>query len=142
MSILRFFFTYSGKNKSCNNLSRIGRPAISAVSGADAALIVAEPSVAGIHDMQRILQTTNHFNVNSFVVINKTDLYPLGSLQIENFCKENEIELVGKIPFDTVVTEAMVQAKPITAYSTHSAASKALMELWNRVSNKLFEKVR
>jgi MinD superfamily P-loop ATPase len=45
-------------------------------------------------------------------VIKKTDLYPLGILKTKNFCKENEFELIGKISFDTIVTEAMVQGEP------------------------------
>ena len=57
----------------------IGCPVISAASGADLALIVAEPSTAGVHDMRRVLATTGHFGVPSLVCINKTNaLYFLG----------------------------------------------------------------
>ncbi|MEJ2556968.1 MAG: ATP-binding protein, partial [Anaerolineae bacterium] len=61
----------------------IGCPVISAASGADLALIVAEPTAAGIHDLERVLQTTEHFNLPALVCINKADLYPAGAGSIE-----------------------------------------------------------
>jgi MinD superfamily P-loop ATPase len=111
----------------------IGCPVISAVSGADLALIVAEPTDAGVHDMQRALQTTGHFGVKAIVCINKADLYPAGAVQIEDFCREKGIDVVGHIPFDTTVTEAMVQGQPVSAYQPEAPASRALVEIWGRV---------
>jgi MinD superfamily P-loop ATPase len=115
----------------------IGCPVISAVSGADLALIVAEPTAAGVHDMQRILQTTRHFGVRSLVCINKADLYEEGSVEIETFCHEQGIKLVGRIPFDPTVTEAMVQGEPVTAYLSGSPASQALRAVWANVFKEL-----
>ncbi len=66
----------------------IGCPVISAASGADLALIVAEPTAAGIHDMARVLQTTAHFRVAALVCINKADIYPAGTAQIESYCRD------------------------------------------------------
>jgi MinD superfamily P-loop ATPase len=117
----------------------IGCPVISATSGADLALIVAEPTAAGVHDMQRILQTTEHFGVRSLVCINKADLYPEGCVEIELFCHEHGIELVGCIPYDTTVTEAMVQGEPVTAYQPRSPASQALRAIWGNVLEELEE---
>jgi len=93
----------------------IGCPVISAASGADLALIVAEPTAAGIHDMARVLQTTAHFRVAALVCINKADIYPEGTAQIEAYCRDEGIEVVGRIPFDTAVTDAMVRGEPVTA---------------------------
>jgi MinD superfamily P-loop ATPase len=111
----------------------IGCPAISAVAGADLALIVAEPTAAGIHDMLRALATTEHFGVPALVCINKADLYPAGTAEIDAFCEQNGLEVIGRLPFDTVVTEAMVQGRPVTAHSPHSPISHALREAWVRV---------
>jgi MinD superfamily P-loop ATPase len=110
----------------------IGCPVISAASGADLTLIIAEPSVAGVHDMQRILQTTDHFGVRALVCINKADLYPDGSAEIASFCQDNNYELIGNIPYDIGVTEAMTKGEPVTAYQTHGAAAQALSEIWAR----------
>jgi MinD superfamily P-loop ATPase len=115
----------------------IGCPVISAASVADLALIVAEPSAAGIHDMKRILQTTEHFHLPSLVCINKADIYLLGTKQIEAYCWDNSIEIAGKIPFDETVTEAMVHGEPVTAYQPESPASQALKEIWLRLQTYL-----
>jgi MinD superfamily P-loop ATPase len=115
----------------------IGCPAISAASGADLALIVTEPTVAGIHDMQRALQTTAHFGLATLVCINKADLYPPGTAQIEAYGRQCGIEVVGRIPFDPAVTESMLNGEPVTIYRPGSAASRAMVELWERVASRL-----
>ncbi len=111
----------------------IGCPVISAASGADLALIVAEPSVAGIHDMERVLQTTNHFRIPALVCINKADIYPEGTNQIEVYCQAHGLQVVGKIPFDPSITEAMVSGEPVTAYQPEAPASQAIAAIWQRV---------
>lgn len=115
----------------------IGCPVISAVSGADLALIVAEPTAAGVHDMQRVLETTNHFGVQTVVCINKADIYAEGAAQIEDFCREQGVRVVGRIPFDPVVTEAMVQGQSVTAYAPDAAASQALASVWADITAEL-----
>jgi MinD superfamily P-loop ATPase len=111
----------------------IGCPVISAAAGADLALIVAEPTAAGIHDMARALATTEHFGVRSLVCINKADLYLEGTAEIEEYCEQKGLPVVGRLPFDTVVTEAMVQGQPVTAYRPDSPVSQALLAAWERV---------
>jgi MinD superfamily P-loop ATPase len=111
----------------------IGCPVISAASGADLILIVAEPTAAGAHDMHRVLETAEHFNIPALVCINKADVYPAGTAGIETFCQEQGIQVVGKIPFDLAVTEAMVQGQPVTLYASDSSSSQALREIWAKV---------
>lgn len=110
----------------------IGCPVISAVSGANLALIVAEPSVAGVHDMHRVLQTVRHFGVRAMVCINKADIYPAGADEIEAFCHENGIKTVGRIPFDLTVTRAMVAGEAVTAFRPEAASSIAIAEIWEK----------
>jgi MinD superfamily P-loop ATPase len=78
----------------------IGCPVIAAAAGADLAVIVTEPTVAGIHDLRRILQTTMHFRIPAVVVVNKADIYPLGTAEIIAACDVLGVELIGQIPFD------------------------------------------
>jgi MinD superfamily P-loop ATPase len=115
----------------------IGCPVISAASGADLALIVAESTVAGAHDMERVLQVTQHFGVPALVCVNKADLYPQGTAQIETYCHTHGIEAIGHIPFDATVTEAMVRGEPVTAYRPDAAASQAIMHIWQHVAARL-----
>ena len=117
----------------------IGCPVISAVSGADLALIVTEPTASGVHDMHRVLETTAHFDVESLICINKADIYPPGTEAIEKFCLDEGIRVVGKIPFDVAVTESMVQGKPVTTYQSDSPASLAIHDLWKEVMDVLRE---
>ncbi|MFH1633522.1 MAG: P-loop NTPase, partial [Chloroflexota bacterium] len=115
----------------------IGCPVISAVSGADLALIVAEPTASGVHDMRRALETTAHFKVPTLVCINKADIYLEGAAEIEAFCHSQGIPVVGKIPFDAEVTKAMVQGQPVTLYAPDAPSSQALCNVWARVASKL-----
>jgi MinD superfamily P-loop ATPase len=117
----------------------IGCPVISAVSGADLALIVTEPTAAGVHDMQRVLKTTEHFGVRALVCINKADIYPPGTQEVKRFCQEREIQVVGEIPFDLKVTDGMVQGQAITAFDTGAPASQAIRNIWHAVSGILAE---
>ena len=126
----------------------IGCPVISASAGADLALLVVEPTVSGVHDLERILATTDHFGVPALVCINKVDINPGRAAEVEAFCASRGIEVVGRIPFDTVVTEAMVQGQPVTAYTAcpepcpersrrggrrDGPVSLALLEVWERL---------
>ena len=117
----------------------IGCPVISASAGADLALLVVEPTVSGIHDLERALGTVTHFRVPALVCINKADLNPVQTAAIEAYCTAQEIEVVGKLPFDTVVTEAMVQGQPVTAYQPDGPMAVALRESWARVQAWLEE---
>lgn len=114
----------------------IGCPVISAISGADMVLLVGEPTVSGEHDLERVLSTAEHFGVPAMAAINKADLNVKRSNDVVAFCNERGVELVGRIPYDTTVTQAMVQGQPVTAY-TDGPVAKALREVWERVKARL-----
>ncbi|MCK4352255.1 ATP-binding protein [candidate division WOR-3 bacterium] len=110
----------------------IGCPVIASLSGADLALIVTEPSLSGIHDMERIIKVTNHFGVKTVVCINKYDLNLKNTKFIEEYCQKSNINLIGKIPFDKIVIEALVNGVPVVEYS-ENAASKIIKIMWNNI---------
>ncbi len=118
----------------------IGCPVISALSGADLALIVAEPTAAGIHDMLRIVETAAHFRIPTLVCVNKADIYLEGTRQIEAVCQERGLELVGKIPFDETVTQAMMNGEPVTAYRPDAPASQAMSHVWRSIASRLLDR--
>jgi MinD superfamily P-loop ATPase len=115
----------------------IGCPVISANAGADLALLVTEPTVSGVHDLERILGTVHHFRVPALVLINKADVNPAHTTGIEAYCRAQGIALAGKLPYDTVVTEAMVQGQPVTAYQPDGPMAMALREMWAQVRKRL-----
>ncbi len=111
----------------------IGCPVISASAGADLALLVTEPTVSAVHDLERILCTVNHFQVPALVLINKADVNPMLAANIEAYCLEQGIGLVGRLPYDDVVTRAMVQGQPVTVYQPNGSMTRALRDTWARV---------
>jgi MinD superfamily P-loop ATPase len=116
----------------------IGCPVIAATVGTDLALIVTEPTVAGTHDLERILGVVAHFGVPGLVCINKYDINLNKSREIEDFCGPLGIDVIGHIPFDTAVTEAMVQGQPITSYE-NGAVTQELRRLWRALQESLAE---
>ena len=114
----------------------IGCPVISASAGMDMALHVVEPTISGVHDLERIMGTTDHFGVPSLVLINKADLNPSRAGEIAAFCAGRGVERVGCIPYDDTVTEAMVQGQPVTDYAD-GPVTEALQGIWSRVRDLL-----
>ena len=114
----------------------IGCPVISSLSGADLALLVTEPTLSGIHDLERVLGVCLHFGVPAMVCINKYDINESNSARIERFCTEQGIDLVSRIPFDNTVTEALVHGVPVMEYSQNSVTRQIAM-LWENVSSAL-----
>jgi MinD superfamily P-loop ATPase len=114
----------------------IGCPVISSLSGTDLALVVTEPTLTGIHDMERVVQMAHHFKTQTACCINKYDLNLQNSKQIESWCEKNSIPLIGKIPFEEEVTKSMVQGMPLTEY-TNNSSSKEIKKVWQKL-HKLF----
>jgi MinD superfamily P-loop ATPase len=108
----------------------IGCPVIAASAGADLALLVTEPTASGAHDLERVLATLAHFRVPGLVCINKADIDPQRSEEVAGWCAAQGVPVVGRLPYDDVVTEAMVQGDPVTTYQPSGQVSVALRELW------------
>ena len=112
----------------------IGCPVIASVTGVDAGLVVTEPTMSGIHDLKRALQLIEHFNVMPFVCINMYDINIRNTEKIMSFCREHSVEVVGRIPFDAAVTEAMVRGKTIVEYMPEGVATKEIKRVWEKIS--------
>ena len=110
----------------------IGCPVIASATGVDIGIIVTEPTVSGIHDMKRVMQLLAHFNVQPLVCINKCDLNQQNTRKIERFCNRQKIEIIGRIPFDPIVTKAMVFETPIVEYSPECEVSYEINKMWKR----------
>ena len=114
----------------------IGCPAISTITGVNKVVIVTEPTISGLHDMQRTIEIVHKFNLPAFIIINKYDLNSSMSKHIEEWCNQNEITVVGQLPFDRQVTEAMVQLKSITEINPDHEISKKIKDIWNNILNQ------
>ncbi|NHV96743.1 MAG: P-loop NTPase [Thaumarchaeota archaeon] len=115
----------------------IGCPVIASVTGVDAALVVTEPTMSGIHDLERALQLLRYFNVRPFACVNMYDVNMDNASKISTFCEENGVEVVGNIPFNPVVTEAMVNGKAIVEYSPECDVAKEIAAIWDRLGAEL-----
>ncbi len=111
----------------------IGCPVISTVTGLALAIIVTEPTPAGIHDMKRVLDLLDRFNVRSTVIINKYDLNVENTESIEGICKDRGAEVLGRIPFDSITTKSMVATQTLPEFAPEHDITKSLRKMWNRV---------
>lgn len=115
----------------------IGCPVMALVGGIDLGLVVVEPTLSGIYDMERALGLLWHFKVNPVVCINKYDLNMHNTKRIGGFCADNGVEVAGRISFDPVVTEAMVSGKPVLEYAPERIVSKEIEEVWRKILKAL-----
>lgn len=107
-----------------------GCPAISSVTGVQKAIIITEPTRSGFHDLKRVIELTNNFNINTEVIINRYDLNTDISGVIFDWCSENNIPVIGKIPFDAAMVEAMVNCQSIVEWQPGSPAGKEIIKIW------------
>lgn len=114
----------------------IGCSVISSITGNDGVIIVTEPTKSGIEDFKRVSNLCKHFNIKTFVSINKFDINEDITKEIEEYCIDNDIDLVGNIPYDKTVMESINNLKPIIYYE-ESIANKAIRDMWNNVKKKI-----
>ncbi|MBD3191074.1 MAG: P-loop NTPase [Candidatus Heimdallarchaeota archaeon] len=114
----------------------IGCPVIASITGVDLALIVVEPTLSGIHDLERVLDVTKHFQVKAMVCINKYDLNQENTQKIEEYCKKEEISVAGTIPFDPVVPQSIIAQKTILEMDNESLKDN-LREIWKNIQEQL-----
>ncbi len=114
----------------------IGCPVIASLGGVDLALVVTEPTVAGVHDLARILGVAAHFEVPAAVVVNKCDLDVDACARIEGYCREKGFPVLARIPYDPDVTRAMVAGQAITEYGA-SPRAEEIRALWEEVEARL-----
>jgi MinD superfamily P-loop ATPase len=117
----------------------IGCPVISSISGVNLAVVVTEPTLSGIHDLERVIGVCRHFAVPVMVCINKYDLNEDNTRQIKDYCNDQSIDVAVKIPYDNVVTEALIRGLLVVEYSDNSI-SHQIKVLWEAISARLTSK--
>lgn len=116
----------------------IGCPVISSLTGATGVLIVTEPTLSGLHDLNRVLELAGHFHIPGMVLINKYDLNREMTDRIETYCREKGLGLAGRLPYDPVVTEAMIQGKTLPELS-RNGLGKEIKTIWGRIQEHLLK---
>lgn len=95
-------------------------------------LIVTEPTVSGLHDMQRVAQLAENFKVPAMLIVNKFDLNLDQTTAIEKLARENNIMVLGRVPFDPIFTKAMIQGQTIFEYDPSVKTGQAVREIWEK----------
>ncbi|MGD8717474.1 MAG: ATP-binding protein [Candidatus Zixiibacteriota bacterium] len=117
----------------------VGCPVISALSGASAALIVAEPTPTGLQGFSRAADLARHFGVPAWAAVNKYDLSPENTALIEREAAERDMPLVGRIPYDRAVTAAQRERRAVVEYdgAGSGGAAPAIREVWEKINTLL-----
>ena len=113
----------------------IGCPVIASLSGVDMVLIVAEPSISGISDMERIIKTAQGFGVKIAICINKFDTNLEKTEEIKLFCENEGHPFIGKVPFDPQAVTAINNGQTIIDIDCPSG--RATKELYQKTMDLL-----
>jgi MinD superfamily P-loop ATPase len=116
----------------------IGCPVTASLTGVNLVLAITEPTLSGIHDLERILKLAEHFKIPSMVCINKFDINLENSDRIGHSCENNGAKIVGKIPYEPKVVEALVNRKTVMDYPC-GEVQVIVQRMWNQVASVLIQ---
>jgi MinD superfamily P-loop ATPase len=109
----------------------IGCPVIASLTGADQVLVVTEPTVSGLHDLERVLSLTKHFDIPTAVCVNKWDLNPEMTQQIEQLSEQKGSRVAGRVRYDPQVTQAQILRKSVVEIQADSAED--IRKVWRNL---------
>jgi MinD superfamily P-loop ATPase len=112
----------------------IGCPVIACLADVDLAVIVTEPTLSGIHDMERMADVTRHFGAHTKVVINKYDINPENTESIRGICRRRDIGVLGELPFSEQVARSLVAGVPIVEFCDGPLAD-AIVSVWQAIKD-------
>ncbi len=117
----------------------LGCPVIASITGADALLIITEPTASGLHDMRRLITLAEHFKIPCMICINKYDLNKEQTEHIKYFAKNKNISVLGEIPFDDIFIKSMIQGKTILEYDEQSETCVIVKKIIEKTINQIKE---
>ncbi len=119
----------------------IGCPVISSLIGTDFALVIAEPTVSGHHDLDRILQLLNEFKIPGFIIINRSNINDDISKKIEEEF-QSTFPVIGKIPYNPIFVKAMLEKKSVVEMDSDNEDVLAIQNTLEKFSNLILEKLK
>jgi MinD superfamily P-loop ATPase len=114
----------------------IGCPVIASITGAHLVLAVCEPTLSGLHDLERVLELTRHFRVPALVCVNKWDVNPEICARIEAWAFARGLGLAGRIRYDRVVTAAQVNGKAVVEFQQDGCAED-IRSVWRTITAQI-----
>ncbi len=115
----------------------IGCPVTASLTGVNLILAITEPTLSGIHDLERILKLAGHFKIPSMVCVNKFDINLENTQKIVSCCEKDGSRVIGRIPYEPKVVEALVNKKTLMNYPC-GEVQRIVREMWEEVENTLF----
>ena len=119
----------------------IGCPVMAAASGTYLIVAVSEPTLSGMHDLERVIKLAEHFQIPIAVVVNKSDLNKENTDKIKSFCSKENVFILGELPYDPDVTRAQIKGLSVVEY-IDTSISQSIREIWNRIVEILSSKER
>jgi MinD superfamily P-loop ATPase len=113
----------------------IACPVIASITGASMVLIVVEPTLSGVHDMERVITLTEHFKIPTLVCINKWELNPQIAGEIKRGAKSAGASFAGMICYDGSVTAAQIKGIPVVEYG--GPAAQAIRRIWRNIEKRM-----
>ncbi len=114
----------------------LGCTTTAALADVDLALVVTEPTLSGMHDMARQIDLIKHFDLTAAVIINKWDINPGNTDELKQYCNDNALPVLGEVPFDPTVTDALAAQEPLVEHN-NGPASQAIRDAWANVQELL-----
>lgn len=115
----------------------IGCPVIASLAGATCILIITEPTLSGLHDLERVIQLAQHFQVQPLVCINKADLNTRQVQEITNRCTQLSVKIIGLIPYDEEITKAQIAGQSIIEFNPKSLAAQEIKTIAQKIKEHL-----
>ncbi len=109
----------------------IGCPVVSSLSGASLVVLVTEPTVSGLHDLQRVHQLVKTFGIPSGCIINKSDLNPGVLKNLKSFLQDEGIVNLAEIAYNEEFTAAITSGQTIVEWDQELARSVG--ECWSKI---------
>jgi len=116
----------------CDGAPGIGCPVIASISGARMVLVVTEPTLSGLHDLQRVAELCQQFGLKTGICINKADINPEVAAEIEADAARRGMPLFGSIRYDDSVATAQVRHRAVVEIGDSPAAAD-IRVLWKRI---------
>ena len=116
----------------------IGCPVIASLSGADIVLFVTEPSVSGLSDLKRVVETARVFNPIMLVCVNKYDINIKKTEEISSYCQSENIPVIGKIPYDKMLTKCINDNESFI--DKDYLGSNAIIKMYQKLKEYIEEK--
>lgn len=111
----------------------LGCPVIASMTDADAILTIAEPGLSSKHDLVRLLELARHFGVPVMLIVNKWDIHPEMTANIEDEARRLGAIPVGRLPWSTSLVEAQLAGRTLPEHLPAGDIHDTITHIWEKI---------